>query len=105
MNTNLKISNVTKIYPGCIANDNISLEFESGKIYALLGENGAGKSTLVKILSGVIIPDEGEILINGVKNSGKFYRAAPETRKVVGPCRTLEFYWETRITAPDLQKK
>ena len=42
MNTNLKISNVTKIYPGCVANDNVSLEFNSGKIYALLGENGAG---------------------------------------------------------------
>jgi len=64
MNTNLKISNVTKIYPGCVANDNVSLEFESGKIYALLGENGAGKSTLVKILSGVIIPDKGEIFLN-----------------------------------------
>ena len=64
MNTNLKISNVTKIYPGCIANDAVSLEFESGKIYALLGENGAGKSTLVKILSGVIKPDEGEIFLN-----------------------------------------
>ena len=63
MNTNLKISNVTKIYPGCVANDNVSLEFNSGKIYALLGENGAGKSTLVKILSGVIIPDEGEICL------------------------------------------
>ena len=64
MNTNLKISNVTKIYPGCVANDNVSLEFNSGKIYALLGENGAGKSTLVKILSGVIIPDEGNIYLN-----------------------------------------
>ena len=64
MNTNLKISNVTKIYPGCVANDNVSLEFNSGKIYALLGENGAGKSTLVKILSGVIIPDEGKIYLN-----------------------------------------
>ena len=64
MKTNLKISNVTKIYPGCIANDNVSLEFESGKIYALLGENGAGKSTLVKVLSGVIIPDEGELFLN-----------------------------------------
>ena len=70
MNTNLKISNVTKVYPGCIANDNVSLEFNSGKIYALLGENGAGKSTLVKILSGVIIPDEGEIFLN--KNILKF---------------------------------
>ena len=64
MNTNLKISNVTKIYPGCVANDNISLEFKSGKIYALLGENGAGKSTLVKILSGVIMPDDGQIFLN-----------------------------------------
>ena len=64
MNTNLKISNVTKIYPGCVANDNVSLEFNSGKIYALLGENGAGKSTLVKILSGVIIPDQGKIYLN-----------------------------------------
>jgi len=64
MNTHLKISNVTKIYPGCVANDNITLDFKSGKIYALLGENGAGKSTLVKILSGVVIPDEGKIVLN-----------------------------------------
>ena len=64
MNTNLKVSNISKIYPGCIANDNISLEFESGKIYALLGENGAGKSTLVKILSCVIKPDQGDIFLN-----------------------------------------
>ena len=64
MKTNLKISNISKIYPGCVANDNVSLEFESGKIYALLGENGAGKSTLVKVLSGVIIPDEGELFLN-----------------------------------------
>lgn len=64
MNTNLKVMNISKIYPGCIANDNVSLEFESGKIYALLGENGAGKSTLVKILSGVIQPDNGQIFLN-----------------------------------------
>ena len=50
MNTKLKVSRVSKIYPDCVANDNVSLDFESGKIYALLGENGAGKSTLVKIL-------------------------------------------------------
>jgi len=64
MNTNLKVKNITKTYPGCVANDNISLEFKNGKIYALLGENGAGKSTLVKILSGVIQPDEGQIILN-----------------------------------------
>ena len=64
MDTKLKISKISKIYPGCIANDNVSLDFESGKIYALLGENGAGKSTLVKILSGVINPDQGQIFLN-----------------------------------------
>ena len=64
MATDLRISNISKIYPGCIANDNVSLQFKSGKIYALLGENGAGKSTLVKILSGVISPDDGEVFLN-----------------------------------------
>ena len=84
MNTNLKISNITKIYPGCVANDNVSLEFNSGKIYALLGENGAGKSTLVKILSGVIIPDEGEIYLN--KNNLKL-NSPLDAKKM-----TLEWY-------------
>ena len=64
MATDLRISNISKIYPGCIANDDVSLKFKSGKIYALLGENGAGKSTLVKILSGVISPDNGEVFLN-----------------------------------------
>ncbi len=64
MATDLRISNISKIYPGCIANDNVSLQFKSGKIYALLGENGAGKSTLVKILSGIISPDNGEVFLN-----------------------------------------
>ena len=64
MKTSLNVSNISKIYPGCVANDKVTLEFVSGKIYALLGENGAGKSTLVKILSGVIQPDEGQIFLN-----------------------------------------
>ena len=64
MPTDLRVSNISKIYPGCIANDKVSLQFKSGKIYALLGENGAGKSTLVKILSGVISPDNGEVYLN-----------------------------------------
>ena len=82
MNTHLKISNVTKIYPGCVANDNVSLEFNSGKIYALLGENGAGKSTLVKILSGVIIPDEGEIYLN--KNNLKLNSPSDAKKNDIG---------------------
>ena len=64
MITKLKVSQISKIYPGCIANNKVSLEFGSGKIYALLGENGAGKSTLVKILSGVVKPDKAKNFLN-----------------------------------------
>jgi simple sugar transport system ATP-binding protein len=63
----LKLIDITKRYPGCVANDNVSLEIESGEIHALLGENGAGKSTLVKIIYGVVRPDEGEIFWQGAQ--------------------------------------
>jgi len=56
---------ITKAYPGCLANDRIDLTVSSGEIHALLGENGAGKSTLVKIMSGVLWPDSGEVLWRG----------------------------------------
>ncbi len=57
----LSLRNVTKRYPSVIANDNISLDVSAGSIHAILGENGAGKSTLMKLVYGVIEPDEGEI--------------------------------------------
>ncbi|MEM7652219.1 MAG: ABC transporter ATP-binding protein [Pseudomonadota bacterium] len=56
---------ITKAFPGCLANDRIDLTVRSGEIHALLGENGAGKSTLVKIMSGVLWPDSGEVLWQG----------------------------------------
>src|SRR5258708_31393337 len=59
------IRNITKRFPGVLANDDISLEFRAGEIHVLLGENGAGKSTLIGILAGMLQPDEGEILIAG----------------------------------------
>ncbi|MGB9813328.1 MAG: ABC transporter ATP-binding protein [Thermovenabulum sp.] len=61
------LKNITKRFPGIIANDNISLEVNKGEIHAIVGENGAGKSTLMKILSGLYQPDEGEIYIFGKK--------------------------------------
>jgi len=61
----LEIRGVTKAFPGCLANDNISFRIEPGEIHALLGENGAGKSTLVKMIYGVMQADAGELLWEG----------------------------------------
>ena len=65
MNPIIQLKNVTKIFPGVVANDHISFDVEKGTIHTLAGENGAGKSTLMNIIYGLYQPDEGEILING----------------------------------------
>jgi ABC-type uncharacterized transport system ATPase subunit len=64
-NTVIHLKNITKEYPGVVANKNVDFQVNKGEIHALVGENGAGKSTLMKILYGIEQPDEGEILING----------------------------------------
>ena len=63
MNTAIKTQNITKSYPGVLANSNVSIQIEESSIHAIVGENGAGKSTLMKILYGMTKPDEGEIEI------------------------------------------
>lgn len=60
-----EMKNITKRFPGILANDHINLQVKSQEIHALLGENGAGKSTLMSILFGLYAPDEGEIFIKG----------------------------------------
>ncbi|MDR0818780.1 MAG: sugar ABC transporter ATP-binding protein, partial [Oscillospiraceae bacterium] len=60
----LSLKNITKTYPGVIALNDVSLDFEDGKVHALLGENGAGKSTLIKIIAGALTPDSGVICIS-----------------------------------------
>lgn len=61
----LELRDVTKIFPGVVANDRVSLALEKGEILALLGENGAGKSTIMNVVYGLLSPDGGEILVNG----------------------------------------
>ncbi len=61
----LELRNITKRFPGVLANDHINLTLEEGEIHALLGENGAGKTTLMNILYGLYKADEGEILVRG----------------------------------------
>jgi ABC-type sugar transport system ATPase subunit len=59
----LKVDNILKSFPGVLAVDYVSFSLQKGEILALVGENGAGKSTLTNMLSGVISPDKGHIII------------------------------------------
>ena len=61
----LEATNLRKHYGATIALDDVSLSLYRGELCGLLGENGAGKSTLIKILSGIVVPDAGEILVEG----------------------------------------
>ncbi len=61
----LQLSGITKRFPGVLANDNVGFSIAPGAIHALLGENGAGKSTLVKMIYGVMRPDQGEMRFDG----------------------------------------
>ncbi len=61
----LELREITKRFPGVLANDKISIAADRGQVLGLLGENGAGKTTLMNILSGLYRPDSGQILIDG----------------------------------------
>jgi simple sugar transport system ATP-binding protein len=61
----VSVHNLTKVFDTLRANDGVSLRFAGGQIHGVLGENGAGKSTLMKLLSGFLRPDGGEILLDG----------------------------------------
>lgn len=63
----LELKNITKVFPGVKAVDNVSFEVNTGEVHALVGENGAGKSTLMKVMAGIHIPEEGSINYMGEK--------------------------------------
>ena len=65
MSEMLRAEDLTKTFPGVVAVDRLSFALQKGEVLAVLGENGAGKSTLTKMISGVLLPDSGRILLDG----------------------------------------
>ncbi len=63
----VEMKNITKVFPGTVANDHVNFDLEKGEIHVLLGENGAGKTTLMNILYGLYQPTSGDVFINGKK--------------------------------------
>lgn len=78
----IEIKNMTKLFPGVIANKDINLEIQNGEIHAIVGENGAGKSTLMNVLFGLYTPTMGEIFIKGEKT--EFSSPMQATEKGIG---------------------
>jgi ribose transport system ATP-binding protein len=76
----VRMNSISKYFPGVTALQDVNFSVKRGEVHALVGENGAGKSTLIKILMGVHTPSQGEIFINGNKETIK----SPQQAKQLG---------------------
>lgn len=77
----VKLDNVTKQYAHNIVLSNVNLNIEKGRIVGLLGANGSGKTTIIKLINGLLQPNGGRILVNGIKpgiESAKIISFLPE---------------------------
>ncbi|MEN8933666.1 MAG: ATP-binding cassette domain-containing protein, partial [Planktotalea arctica] len=84
----LRLSGLTKAYPGVIANSDVSFDIHKGEVHALLGENGAGKSTLVKMIYGLVKPDSGTMTLNGAP----FTPPAPRAARLSGVAMVFQHF-------------
>ncbi len=74
----IEARNIVKTFGGATAVDDVSISVDRGEIYALVGENGAGKSTLMRVLSGILTPDSGSVLVDGMQLESGSAKAALE---------------------------
>ncbi len=88
MTPTIQLNGVSKFFGNIIALKDISFKAYRGQVTALLGDNGAGKSTLIKILSGVYIPDEGDILIDGTPVKFR----SQETRRCLALAQSIRIW-------------
>ncbi|MBU2991853.1 ABC transporter ATP-binding protein [Octadecabacter sp. 1_MG-2023] len=84
----LKLSGLTKAYPGVVANNDVSFDIRAGEVHALLGENGAGKSTLVKTIYGLVKPDSGTMTLEGAP----FIPAEPRAARAAGIAMVFQHF-------------
>ncbi len=84
----LRLTSLTKAYPGVVANSDVSFDIHAGEVHALLGENGAGKSTLVKMIYGLVKPDVGTMTLKGAP----FAPAAPSAARQSGVAMVFQHF-------------
>lgn len=96
----LRLSNITKRYPGVTALSGVDLEVGQGSVHALMGENGAGKSTLGKVICGLIQPDEGHITFEG--QEVRFHDPGDAVRAGIGMVHQELLFCENLSVAENL---
>lgn len=84
--TLLSVASVSKTFDGVKAVQNVSFEVDRGIIYSVIGPNGAGKTTLFNLITGIYLPSEGDILIDGASVAGK----PPHELAALGVARTFQ---------------
>jgi ABC-2 type transport system ATP-binding protein len=90
----IELTNLTKLYKGLRAVDNLNLKVDKGTVFGFLGPNGAGKTTTIKMMAGILKPTEGRITINGIDVSKEPF----EVKKCVGFIPDQPFLYE-KLTA------